>query len=139
MNRSGHRALVQSIQAPVPVSEGTLYVEGVPADKWDDREAIRVLVARYAVRVALELGKTKIVVRHATRAPITFDVVDLLHGIARLGGGRLPRPVLPVMPSNIATVGFRGLGAEIAPTRFACVVPAFPVTPAQKGASNGSR
>jgi hypothetical protein len=132
MYRSTARALVQAIKAPVPTGGGgTLYVEGAPADKYDDKEFIRRMVARYALRMALEKGCTRIVVRHPTRAPIAFDVADVLLGNWREMGGHLPAPIgRPKVFTKLATVGFHALGAECGPTRPTFTVPqSFALTP----------
>ena len=117
MRRATAQAVVRAIQAPVPTSSGgTLYVSGVPADKWDDTEFIRRMVATYCTRVALEKGCTRVTVLHPTRDPITFDVIDRIQRVAR-GVGHYPHPHLGATPRNLATMGFRALGADLTPRR----------------------
>lgn len=122
MHRSTARAIVQAIKAPVPTTGGgTLYVEGVPAVGWDTREQIRESVARYALRVALDKGLARIVVRHPRRGDVAFDVVDLiLATVADIGCW----PIVPRYPVGLATANKLAVGAEIARTRPSVFLPA---------------
>lgn len=134
MAKAAAQRIVRAIQAPVPTGDGrTLYVEGVPADKWDDHEYIRATVARYALRAALELNCTRIGVRHPHRGTLYFDVLAMIQSTA-LALGHYPTPGFAGVPRSLALTGFRAHGAEIAPTRLLFPVStAFPVPPAPTG------
>lgn len=135
-SRAFARRAVETIKAPVPVGEGTLYVEGVPAVTMDDREGVRQIVASYCLRVALERGCARIVVRHPRRGPITFDVLDLLVGTTRRLG-YWPVPRMRQVPANIATAGMLGYGAELAPQRPVVAFATNPLTPVFGSESDG--
>ena len=134
--RTFARQAIQTIKAPLPKGEGTLYVEGVPALRMDDREGVRRLVAGYCLRVALERGCSRIVVRHPHRAPIGFDVVELLVGTVK-HIGYWPVPKMRRVPANIATVGMLNYGAEMAPVRPQVAYPINPLTPVFGSESDG--
>src|SRR3990167_6930278 len=55
--RTFARQAIETIKAPLPKVEGTLYVEGVPAVRMDDREGVRRLVAGDCLRGALGIGR----------------------------------------------------------------------------------
>lgn len=136
MAKAAAQQLVRAIRAPLPQGDGgTAWVEltNFPRSLWDDREYIRSTVARYVLRGALELGLTRIGVRHPARDTLFFDVADLIRrtGIAL---GYWPAPPVPGTPRRFALTGFHALGAEIAPTRQLFTVPTvFPVSPAPTG------
>ena len=130
--RTFARRAVQAIRAPLPTGEGTLYVEGVPAMKMDDREGIRRLVAGYCIRTALEKGCTKIVVRHPRRTPITFDVVELLAQTSRYLG-HWPVPRMKHVPANIASIGMLNYGATFDRVRPMITVPTTLVSGFESG------
>jgi hypothetical protein len=140
MSKSSAVRVVRAIAAPVPqTGGGTLYVEGVPAVRMDDHEYVRRMVATYCLRVALEKGCTRIVVRHPTRQGIAFDVVDLLTATARQLG-YWPRPAIPKVPATLATVGMLARGSELAPVRPQIAVPAsFTLSPPVSGLDPGGK
>lgn len=137
MSRTDARRAIQTIKAPVPTAEKTLNVtaESIPVLKMDDLEYVRSMVARYCLRVAMELGCSKIVIHHPTRGAIPFDVVDVLKDTVRRIG-YWPVPAMKRVPTNIATMGFtRVHGAEVSRVRGYVPVPSgFPVSPARQGA-----
>lgn len=137
MHRSTARRVVHAIKAPVPTHEGgtlTVEVGHIPAREWDNAEHVRSVIATYVTRYALERGCTRVVVKHPSRDPIAFDVVERIQHSARVAG---MYPSMPGrVPAQLATVGFRALGAEMDRTRPMIAVPStlpFPVlTPAGK-------
>ncbi len=112
--RAWARQVVGAIRSAAPVrGDTTLFLTGVP-DNWPP-----LMAARYGVRAALDLGHAKIAVCKATGAPVSFDVVDLVTGVARTVG-HWPQPPTrkrhgPVR--GLAVAAFKGLGSEIAPRR----------------------
>ena len=121
--RERARNAIRVIKAPMPThGESTLWVEGIPVLKLDNHEYVRSMVARYAIRTALEKGCARIGVRHPHRTPLMFDVTDLLFDtVTRVG--HWPVPKFRKVPVNFATVGMQSLGAEIARTRPLFTVP----------------
>lgn len=115
------RQAVRAIQAPMPARDSTLHVTGVPAD-WPPE-----VVATYVTRAALELGCARIAVHRPATAPVGFDVVDTIRGVARQVG-YWPRPPItrrgPI--HGFALTGLRGLGAGIDRVRRWVPVPQLP-------------
>lgn len=108
--REQAREVVRVIKAPTP-QDGTLHVTGVPP-VWPS-----ILVARYVVRAALELGCARIAV-HRPAGRDEFDAIEVINGVARTVG-YWPRPRLkrPGPLRGYALAGFRGLGAGVEQVR----------------------
>jgi len=107
MTRAEAKRLVRGVNAPLPIEENTVTVEGIPKQlKPEDL----YYVGMYVIRFALEKKATRIFLKRGIYTR-TWDVVDFLKHIER-ECGHLPAAQCPTH-APIATAGFRALGSDI--------------------------